>query len=116
MNWMTAKFKGECISCTRNIDEGERILFDFEEREAYCSKCGERIKPEEIAAMKEAARPAVSKGCICTNNHQLDSEGLIFTSPACAIHGLKSRYIESTGRNQRDARTVGATHRTNRDR
>jgi hypothetical protein len=74
------------------------------------------VKPEEIAAMKEAARPAVSKGCICTNNHQPDSEGLIFTSPACAIHGLKSRYIESTGRNQRDARTVGATHRTNRDR
>ena len=46
MNWMTAKFKGECVSCTRNIDEGERILFDFEEREAYCSKCGERIKPD----------------------------------------------------------------------
>jgi hypothetical protein len=32
MNWMTAKFKGECVSCTRDIDEGERILFDFEER------------------------------------------------------------------------------------
>jgi hypothetical protein len=46
MNWMTAKFKGECVSCTRNIDEGERILFDFEEREAYCSKCGERYKPD----------------------------------------------------------------------
>jgi hypothetical protein len=46
MNWMTAKFKGECVSCTRNIDEGERILFDFEERESYCSKCGERIKPD----------------------------------------------------------------------
>ena len=46
MNWITAKFKGECVSCTRNIDEGERILFDFEEREARCSKCGERIKPD----------------------------------------------------------------------
>ena len=46
MNWMTAKFKGECVSCTRNIDEGERILFDFEERETYCSKCGERYKPD----------------------------------------------------------------------
>jgi predicted RNA-binding Zn-ribbon protein involved in translation (DUF1610 family) len=46
MNWMTAKFKGECVSCTRNIDEGERILFDFEEREAYCNRCGERIKPD----------------------------------------------------------------------
>jgi predicted RNA-binding Zn-ribbon protein involved in translation (DUF1610 family) len=46
MNWMTAKFKGECASCTRDIDEGERILFDFEEREARCSKCGEKIKPD----------------------------------------------------------------------
>ena len=46
MNWMTAKFKGECVSCTRNIDEGERILYDYEEREARCSKCGERIKPD----------------------------------------------------------------------
>ena len=46
MNWMTAKFKGECVSCTRDIDPGERILFDFEEREAYCSKCGERIKSD----------------------------------------------------------------------
>ncbi len=46
MNWITAKFKSECVSCTRNIDEGERILFDFEERETYCSKCGERIKPD----------------------------------------------------------------------
>ena len=34
MNWITAKYKSECVSCTRNIDEGERILFDFEEREA----------------------------------------------------------------------------------
>ena len=46
LNGMTAKFKGECVSCTRDIDEGERILFDFEEREAYCSKCGERYKPD----------------------------------------------------------------------
>ena len=34
VNWITAKYKSECVSCTRNIDEGERILFDFEEREA----------------------------------------------------------------------------------
>ena len=46
MNWITAKYKSECVSCTRNIDEGERILFDFEEREARCSKCGEKIKPD----------------------------------------------------------------------
>ena len=46
MNWITAKFDSECVSCTRNIDEGERILFDFEDREARCSKCGERIKPD----------------------------------------------------------------------
>ena len=46
MNWITSKYKGECVSCTRNIDEGERILFDFEDREARCSKCGERIKPD----------------------------------------------------------------------
>jgi len=46
MNWITAKYKGECCSCTRNIDEGERILFDAEEREVYCSRCGERIKPD----------------------------------------------------------------------
>jgi len=44
VNWITAKYKSECVSCTRNIDEGERILFDFEEREARCSKCGEKIK------------------------------------------------------------------------
>ena len=46
MNWITAKFDSECASCTRNIDAGERILFDFEDREARCSKCGERIKPD----------------------------------------------------------------------
>jgi hypothetical protein len=46
MNWITAKFNSECCSCTRNIDAGERILYDHEEREAYCSKCGERIKPD----------------------------------------------------------------------
>ena len=64
------------------------------------------VKPEE--------RP--SSVCICRNEHKPDSEGLIYTSPACTIHGLKSRYIEYNGKNQRDARTVGATHRTNRDR
>ena len=47
MNWITAKFKGECVSCTRNIDEGERILYDYEEREARCSRCGERIEPTD---------------------------------------------------------------------
>jgi NAD-dependent SIR2 family protein deacetylase len=46
MTWMTAKFNGECVSCTCNIYEGDRILFDFEKRETYCSKCGERIKPD----------------------------------------------------------------------
>jgi DNA-directed RNA polymerase subunit RPC12/RpoP len=46
MNWITAKFDSECAACTRNIDAGERILFDFEDREARCSKCGERIKPD----------------------------------------------------------------------
>jgi predicted RNA-binding Zn-ribbon protein involved in translation (DUF1610 family) len=46
VNWITAKYKSECVSCTRNIDEGERILFDFEEREVRCSKCGEKIKPD----------------------------------------------------------------------
>jgi predicted RNA-binding Zn-ribbon protein involved in translation (DUF1610 family) len=46
MIWITAKFKSECCSCTRNIDPGERILYDREEREARCSKCGERVKPD----------------------------------------------------------------------
>ena len=46
MNWITAKFNSECVSCTRNIDEGERILYDHEDREVRCSKCGERIKPD----------------------------------------------------------------------
>jgi DNA-directed RNA polymerase subunit RPC12/RpoP len=46
MNWITAKFKYECASCTLSIGPGERILYDYEEREARCSKCGERVKPD----------------------------------------------------------------------
>jgi predicted RNA-binding Zn-ribbon protein involved in translation (DUF1610 family) len=58
MNWMTSKYKEECASCTRTIDVGERILFDFkeretyckvfdfEERQTYCKVCGARIKPD----------------------------------------------------------------------
>jgi len=46
VNWITAKFPSECCSCTRDIDAGERILYDYEEREARCSHCGEKIKPD----------------------------------------------------------------------
>jgi predicted RNA-binding Zn-ribbon protein involved in translation (DUF1610 family) len=49
MKWIDAKFKGECASCTRNIDPGERILYDWEEGEAYCSPCGNKIKPDPKA-------------------------------------------------------------------
>lgn len=47
--WMNAKYKGECASCTVNIDPGERILFDTDDHEVRCKRCGERIKPDPKA-------------------------------------------------------------------
>lgn len=46
MNWITVKYPGECVICTVNIDAGERALFDFDDREMYCAKCGEKIKKD----------------------------------------------------------------------
>lgn len=46
MYWMDSKFPSECCDCTRNIDAGERILYDPEEHEARCSRCGPKVKPD----------------------------------------------------------------------
>lgn len=73
------------------------------------------LTQEEFAAMEQAERPAVQKGCICPNNHQA-KDGYVITSPSCQIHGCKSRYVERLGQVGFDARTVGVIHGTGGDR
>ena len=46
---------------------------------------GERRVPAE------ELRPLVERECICTNHHQPDAMGFIWTSPACGFHGLEAR-------------------------
>jgi len=43
---------------------------------------------QRVAEIDELPAHAI-QGCICTNGHEPDSDGLIFTSPACSQHGLK---------------------------
>lgn len=38
--WMTAKFGSYCAGCNGDITIGERIVYDTEQRKAYCVACG----------------------------------------------------------------------------
>jgi hypothetical protein len=54
-------------------------------------------------------RPVVARGCICPNQHQPDSDGLIVTQPSCMIHGCRSRWPFQSNLS-RDTRQMGTGH------
>jgi len=71
---------------------------------------GERLlDDEEVEQMRVEEMPAVKKGCICTNSHEPDENGFVFSSPSCLIHGPKwhdpPRRLSTV-----DSRTVGIIH------
>jgi hypothetical protein len=39
--WLDSKWDQKCTECEEGIFEGEKILYDFVERKAYCESCGE---------------------------------------------------------------------------
>ena len=52
--------------------------------------------------------PIIQASCICRNGCQPDAEGLVYVSPCCKVHGLRSTF--GSRRGQRDARTAGSVH------
>lgn len=45
-----AKFTGKCKECSTRINEGENIVYDTQERKAYCVDCGNDLLEEHINA------------------------------------------------------------------
>jgi hypothetical protein len=68
------------------------------------------VDEEELAKMRKEDRPPAARGCICTNGHQPDKDGCVFTSPSCEVHNFRTPYIAHGRLTERDARTVGVIH------
>lgn len=41
--WMSAKYDSKCVECESDIYEDDRIVWDTNERKAYCSDCGKEV-------------------------------------------------------------------------
>lgn len=70
------------------------------------------VSPAELAAMREADRPAVSKGCICGPPVEIDGEMYVVRCPSCEMpgHGAHSRYIARPGVSSREMRRDAHRH------
>jgi ribosomal protein S27E len=40
LRWITARFNSKCAGCGTELYEGDRIVYDYDERAAYCRVCG----------------------------------------------------------------------------
>jgi hypothetical protein len=67
------------------------------------------LSPAETAQLQGDDLP-VKKGCICPNSHKPNSDGLIFTSPACQLHGCHTRFVQRSRLTEYDLRTPGIIH------
>lgn len=45
--WMTAKHNGPCAECSEDIFEDDRMVWDRENKKAYCAGCGEELAGED---------------------------------------------------------------------
>ena len=45
--WMTAKHSGKCAECSEEIIEDDRMVWDRENKKAYCAGCGEELAGED---------------------------------------------------------------------
>jgi hypothetical protein len=55
-----------------------------------------------------------ANSCICRNGDDPDDGGLLFISPSCPVHGLRSTFGVRSGLSQRDSRTVASVHNGHR--
>ena len=39
MEWIDARYDGECATCKRKTTAGERIYYSYEEKRAWCKEC-----------------------------------------------------------------------------
>ena len=53
--WMTSKHDGQCAECSEEIFEGDRMVWDRENKKAYCADCGEEVAGEDPKLKKMAA-------------------------------------------------------------
>jgi len=44
---MNAKYDGECAECEADIAVGDRIVYDPDERKAYCDVCGPEVAGDD---------------------------------------------------------------------
>lgn len=54
--------------------------------------------------------PIVRDGCICTNGGKPDDHGLIYVSPQCIVHGIRSRSIDRPAQLDISERVAGIIH------
>ena len=45
--WMTSKHDGQCAECAGEIFEDDRMVWDRENKKAYCADCGEELAGED---------------------------------------------------------------------
>ena len=75
------------------------------------SRSQDILTPAELAAMHEADRPLVSKGCICPKlKEEIDGVMYKVICPACEIHGTHSRYVPRPGVSTREMRRDAHRH------
>lgn len=63
MPWMNSKYHSRCTECHEVIDEGDRMLYDFKERKAYCADCGKEVEddPADVTAVDTAVQARARK-------------------------------------------------------
>ena len=72
------------------------------------------LSPTQVQQELQEERPVAQRGCICSNGHEPDENGLIFTSVSCVLHGCRTQWPFKSQLNI-SSRTVGVTHGRNRD-
>ena len=63
MEWINAKYDGECTECKRKTVVGERIYYSYAEKRAWCKECCEKENIRE--AQEQMAVSSEDNGPIC---------------------------------------------------
>lgn len=49
IRWMDSLYRSKCGGCGDQIEEGDRIGYDIEERCAFCETCGLDVEEQQLA-------------------------------------------------------------------
>lgn len=61
IKWIRARFNSKCAGCGDPLYEGDLIAYDFEEKAAYCTDCGENEEERQQAQQRNSDYTRPSK-------------------------------------------------------